>query len=110
LLKTITSSVLLKSKDNLVYNLYIHAVIKYRSSSVVSMPASQTIHPLIQCLLDSHPFYLLLGSQLAPFAPERAGLQIPLTPNLMQQHGFVHSGVISYLAVNALTFAGGSLF
>jgi uncharacterized protein (TIGR00369 family) len=26
----------------------------------------------------------------------------------MQQHGFVHGGVISYAADNALTFAGGS--
>ncbi len=29
--------------------------------------------------------------------------------DLLQQHGFAHGGVVSYLADNALTFAGGSL-
>lgn len=33
---------------------------------------------------------------------------MPLTENLKQQHGFAHGGVISYLADNALTFAGGA--
>ncbi|WP_353652900.1 PaaI family thioesterase [Zhongshania aliphaticivorans] len=28
---------------------------------------------------------------------------------LKQQHGFVHGGVVSYLADNALTYAGGSV-
>jgi uncharacterized protein (TIGR00369 family) len=32
-----------------------------------------------------------------------------VAPSLLQQHGFVHGGVVSYLADNALTFAGGSL-
>jgi uncharacterized protein (TIGR00369 family) len=32
-----------------------------------------------------------------------------MAPVLLQQHGFVHGGVLSYLADNALTFAGGSV-
>jgi uncharacterized protein (TIGR00369 family) len=33
-------------------------------------------------------------------------LCLPIRDELRQQHGFVHGGVISYLADNALTFAG----
>jgi uncharacterized protein (TIGR00369 family) len=32
-----------------------------------------------------------------------------LVPALLQQDGFVHGGVLSYLADNALTYAGGSV-
>ncbi len=34
-------------------------------------------------------------------------LRVPITEQIQQQHGFVHGGVVSYLADNALTFAGG---
>lgn len=34
---------------------------------------------------------------------------MPVAPALLQQDGFVHGGVLSYLADNALTFAGGSV-
>ena len=34
---------------------------------------------------------------------------MPIKREFLQQHGFVHGGVVSYLADNALTFAGGSL-
>ncbi|MDL5462133.1 PaaI family thioesterase, partial [Escherichia coli] len=35
-----------------------------------------------------------------------ATLSLPIRDDLRQQHGFVHVGVVSYLADNALTFAG----
>ena len=35
-------------------------------------------------------------------------MELPLRPDLLQQHGFAHGGVISYLADNALTYAGGT--
>ena len=35
-------------------------------------------------------------------------LHLPVTPQLLQQHGFVHGGVLSYVADNALTYAGGT--
>ena len=38
-----------------------------------------------------------------------ATLSIPIQDKLKQQHGFVHGGVVSYLADNALTYAGGSV-
>lgn len=34
---------------------------------------------------------------------------MPIVDDILQQHGFVHGGVLSYLTDNALTFAGGSV-
>jgi uncharacterized protein (TIGR00369 family) len=59
--------------------------------------------------LASQPFSTLLGTELAGFSPGQAELRLPISPKLKQQHGFVHGGVLSYLADNALTFAGGSV-
>jgi uncharacterized protein (TIGR00369 family) len=52
---------------------------------------------------------VLLGAELDVFEPGRAELSLPLAPALLQQHGFVHGGVLAYLADNALTYAGGSV-
>jgi uncharacterized protein (TIGR00369 family) len=54
-------------------------------------------------------FSRLLGSQLDAFEPGLAQLSLAIGPQLLQQHGFVHGGVLSYLADNALTYAGGSV-
>lgn len=59
-------------------------------------------------VLASQPFSVLLGTELLSFGDGAAELRIPITAQVMQQHGFVHGGVISYAADNALTFAGGS--
>ena len=59
-------------------------------------------------VLASQPFSVLLGAELVAFSPGIAELRIPIKPELKQQHGFVHGGVISYAADNALTYAGGS--
>ena len=57
--------------------------------------------------LAAQPFSGLLGAELLEFTPVTAVLRVAIKPELMQQHGFVHGGVISYLADNALTYAGG---
>jgi uncharacterized protein (TIGR00369 family) len=59
--------------------------------------------------LASQPFNMLVGAELTCFSPGQAELTIPITPQLKQQHGFVHGGVISYAADNALTAAGASV-
>lgn len=59
--------------------------------------------------LASQPFSALVGAELTAYAPGRAELSIPIRPQLKQQHGFVHGGVVSYAADNALAFAGGSM-
>ena len=58
-------------------------------------------------VLATQPFSVLLGAELLTFREGSVELKIPLRPDLMQQHGFVHGGVISYAADNALTYAGG---
>ncbi|WP_416396458.1 PaaI family thioesterase [Allohahella sp. A8] len=60
-------------------------------------------------ILESQPFSVLLGTQLELFEPGTAVLTLVIREELKQQHGFVHGGVVSYLADNALTFAGGSV-
>ena len=59
-------------------------------------------------ILASQPFSVLLGAELLSFSQGNAELKIPIKADLKQQHGFVHGGVISYAADNALTYAGGS--
>ena len=67
------------------------------------------ILPLGQQALASQPFSVLVGAELTAFSPGLAELRIAIMPQLKQQHGFVHGGVISYAADNALTFAAGSV-
>lgn len=59
-------------------------------------------------VLDSQPFSRLLGAELAGFSDGKVELHVPIIDQLRQQNGFVHGGVVSYAADNALTFAGGS--
>lgn len=62
--------------------------------------------------LQAQPFSRLVGAELTAYAEDTVELRIPtapeLRPELRQQHGFVHGGVLSYAADNALTFAGGA--
>ncbi len=60
-------------------------------------------------ILSQQPLSAMLNARLDAFAPGIADLSLPVAPALLQQHGFVHGGVLSYLADNALTFAGGSV-
>ncbi len=62
-----------------------------------------------QKVLQAQPFSRLLGAELSAFEPGKAELRLAIKPDLLQQNGFAHGGVLSYLADNALTFAGGSL-
>lgn len=62
-----------------------------------------------QQVLAAQPFSQLLGAQLTAFQRGAAELVIPISADLLQQHGAVHGGVLSYAADNALTFAGGSV-
>lgn len=62
-----------------------------------------------QNILKSQPFSQLLGAELSQFTEGEAELRLPIKPELTQQHGFVHGGVLSYLADNCLTYAGGSV-
>jgi uncharacterized protein (TIGR00369 family) len=62
-----------------------------------------------QAALSAQAFSRLLGTQLVHFEAGAARLELAVRDDHLQQHGFVHGGVLSYLADNALTFAGGSV-
>jgi uncharacterized protein (TIGR00369 family) len=59
-------------------------------------------------ILASQPFSVLIKTEITRFEIGLVELKIPITPELHQQHGFLHGGVLGYAADNALTFAAGS--
>jgi uncharacterized protein (TIGR00369 family) len=59
-------------------------------------------------VLASQPFSALIGAEMHALSPGFIDLRLPVTDKVRQQDGFVHGGVVSYLADNALTFAGGT--
>ena len=69
---------------------------------------AQDLLTLGRQVLASQPFSVLLGAELVAFSEGLAEIRVPVRPELKQQHGFVHGGVLAYAADNALTFAGGS--
>lgn len=48
-----------------------------------------------------------MGAEITRYDDEAVVLELPIGPQLQQQNGFVHGGMICYLADNALSFAGG---
>jgi uncharacterized protein (TIGR00369 family) len=58
-------------------------------------------------IFAAQPFTALLGAELTGIGEDWAEISITMQKALQQQHGYAHGGVISYLADNALTFAGG---
>jgi uncharacterized protein (TIGR00369 family) len=60
-------------------------------------------------ILENQAFSRYLGAQLEAFYPGGAVLEVPIRDEFMQQYGYVHGGVTSYLADNALTYAAGSV-
>jgi uncharacterized protein (TIGR00369 family) len=62
-----------------------------------------------EAALAAQPFSVLLGARLRALTPGQAELELAIRPEFAQQLGFVHGGVISYLADNALACAGASV-
>ncbi|WP_054815254.1 PaaI family thioesterase [Nocardia arizonensis] len=60
-------------------------------------------------ILAAQPFANLVGTEITAFGGGRATLVIPIREQLGQQFGYVHGGVLSYAADNALTFAAGTV-
>ena len=69
---------------------------------------AQTFLNMGREVVAAQPFSVLLGAQLTALEAGRCELALEITPQLRQQMGFAHGGVVSYLADNALTFAGGT--
>lgn len=60
-------------------------------------------------VLAAQPFSVLIGAELIGFSVGSTELKVPIKHELKQQHGFLHGGVVSYVADNALTYVGGSV-
>ncbi|MGF7123244.1 PaaI family thioesterase [Rhodococcus sp. AG1013] len=58
--------------------------------------------------LASQPFSVLLGARLVSFDADGAVLEVDSRPDLLQQNGFLHGGVLAYAADNTLTYAAGT--
>ncbi len=65
-------------------------------------------YELAEKVLATQPFSVLLGARLTAFGAGGATLELDIRDDLLQQNGFLHGGVLSYAADNAITFAGGS--
>lgn len=61
-----------------------------------------------RAVLAAQPFARHVGTEITEFAGGAATLVVELGAEHAQQFGFVHGGVLAYLADNALTFAAGS--
>jgi uncharacterized protein (TIGR00369 family) len=66
-----------------------------------------TMEEFAKGVFGSQPFSRYIGAELVAVGPDSADISLKILDHHTQQHGFVHGGVISYLADNALTFAGG---
>jgi len=65
------------------------------------------MHAFAQQIFASQPFSRFIGAELTASSPGSAELILTIQDHHKQQHGFVHGGVLAYLADNAITFAGG---
>ena len=62
-----------------------------------------------QAFLALQPFSVLIGAELHALSPGHCELHVPVAEKVLQHNGFVHGGVVSYAADNALTYAGGTV-
>ncbi|MGX9216519.1 PaaI family thioesterase [Mycobacteroides abscessus subsp. abscessus] len=60
-----------------------------------------------QQVLDAQPFSRLLGAAITRVDERGIQLSLEIRDELRQQSGFIHGGVLSYLADNAITYACG---
>jgi len=60
-------------------------------------------------ILSEQPFSVLIGAELIAFDEGKAELSLAIREDLTQNFGFVHGGVLSYLADNSITFSAASV-
>ncbi|MBQ4862392.1 PaaI family thioesterase [Pseudoalteromonas sp. MMG013] len=60
-------------------------------------------------ILSEQPFSVLLGAELTELEEGKAELCLAIRDELSQNFGFVHGGVLSYLADNCITFSAASI-
>jgi uncharacterized protein (TIGR00369 family) len=62
-----------------------------------------------RAVLAAQPFSVLVGAEITEYGDGAATLEIPIRPELGQQFGFVHGGVLAYAADNVITYAAATV-
>lgn len=93
------------SKTELTSAWYLVAEKKGRNTMVDA--SLQELSKFAEGIFNAQPFSAFLGARLVEVTSSSAVIAVDNREELRQQHGYIHGGVISYLADNALTFAGG---
>lgn len=69
--------------------------------SVAALPHGESPKARVSRVLTAQPFSMLVGAKVGRVARGRAELIVENRPDLTQNNGFIHGGVIGYLADNA---------
>jgi uncharacterized protein (TIGR00369 family) len=54
-------------------------------------------------------FMRFIGARIAALAPGRCAVEVPFRPDLCQDSGFIHGGIVTAIAANAAGYAAFSL-
>jgi len=63
----------------------------------------------IRSALNAQGFLHHMGASVDEVAPGKVVISVPRRPELLQQHGFFHGGVVAFLVDNATTAAAGTV-
>jgi len=69
----------------------------------------QAIAAAIRTALDAQGFLHHMGASVDEVVPGRVVMSVTKRPELLQQHGFFHGGVIAFLVDNTTTAAAGTM-
>lgn len=72
-------------------------------------PRNPEWEALVRSIMERQPIVKTLGMEVEALSPGRCTLAIDFRPELAQQHGFFHAGIVSTLADNAGGMAAASL-
>lgn len=77
------------------------------------MPSLAALDPdfenRIRASFDRQRFMATLGASLTRVAPGAIEIELPIRPEISQQHGFVHAGAIASIADSACGYAAATL-
>jgi uncharacterized protein (TIGR00369 family) len=65
------------------------------------LPDGESPFDRVTRVLTEQPFSMLVGAKVGKVEPGRAELTVENRPDLTQNNGYIHGGVIGYLADNA---------
>lgn len=80
------------------------------SQSPTFEPATPDYAARVKASFERQAAMKLIGAQLRDIGPGYCEIVLPVRPELTQQHGFVHAGMVSTIIDTAGGYAGFSLF